>query len=423
VTRKAVRVKRAMTAVAMCLGLCPSVALAIDWSATGTLSQITEMNDNEFLNPKPMGGTLNSYSTLSANTTARTPDSFFSFDGNIGYRKYFGGLEPGQESEALNAGVKLHYEMQGKNPGDRTYFETSWQEGSAQFALLGELGLLIPVNGFLDRTTVVAGIDRSLTSSDFVSLSARSSYSNYDPSGGGPAFTDTSVSGQWRHRIDGTFTLVGQASGEMLDFNNALNSRLTILQESGGFDATLSPLLSFHGTFGVASSQVVNGVPALSLSSLPTAASSAWNSGFITDMLLSYKMYQDTTVRLIGKQSVGPTFIGSLFETSTLRGELTKTINSRQSITLATDANRIIQAGTTTDFMSASVSYHVNLTHEWSAGLTYRFLHRFGTSEPTATTAVDLTGIPVINPFGPANSNSIMAVVSRTANLLPNGNP
>jgi hypothetical protein len=410
-----------MTAVSVCLGLCPSLALALDWSATGTLSQITEVNDNEFLNPKPIGGTLNSYSTLTANTTARTADSFFSFDGNIGYRKYFGGLEPGQESEALNAGVKLHYEMLGKDPTDRTYFETSWQETSAQFALLGELGLLIPVNGFLDRTTVLAGIDRNLSASDFVSLSARSSYTNYDPSGGGPPFTDTSASGQWRHRVSGTIALIGQASAEVLDFDNALNSRLTVLQESGGFDAAFSPLLSFHGTFGVASSQVENGIPALSLSSLPTAASSAWNSGFITDMQLTYKMYQDTTVRLIGKQSVGPTLIGSLFETSTLRGEVTKTINSHESITFATDANRITQAGTTTDFASASVNYHVSLTREWSAGLTYRFLHRFGTSEPTA--AIDLTGIPVINPFGPANSNSVMAVVSRTANLLPNGNP
>ena len=90
--------KRAMTVVSVCLGLCPSLALALDWSATGTLSQITEVNNNEFLNPKPIGGTLNSYSTLSANTTARTPDSFFSFDGNIGYRKYFGGLEPAKKA-------------------------------------------------------------------------------------------------------------------------------------------------------------------------------------------------------------------------------------------------------------------------------------------------------------------------------------
>jgi hypothetical protein len=120
---------------------------------------------------------------------------------------------------------------------------------------------------------------------------------------------------------------------------------------------------------------------------------------------------------------IGPTVIGSLYETSTLRGELTKTINSHESITFATDANRITQAGLTTDFMSASVNYHVSLTREWSAGLTYRFLHRFGTPEPTAIAAVDLTGVPIINPFGPANSNSVMAVISRTANILPNGNP
>jgi hypothetical protein len=120
-------------------------------------------------------------------------------------------------------------------------------------------------------------------------------------------------------------------------------------------------------------------------------------STFIADMQLTYKMYQDTTLQLIGKQSIGPT--GSLFETSTLRAQLTKTINAHESITFATDANRITQAGTTTDFASASVNYHVSLTHEWSAGLTYRFLHRFGTSEPTAA-AIDLTGIPVINPLG-----------------------
>jgi len=414
-------VKRAITAVSVCLGLCPSLAHALDWSATGTLSQITEVNDNEFLNPKPIGGTLNSYSKLSANTTARTPDSFFTFDGNIGYRKYFGGLAPEQESESLNAGVKLHYEMTGKDPGDRTYLEASWQESSTAFALLGELGILTQATGFLDRTTVVAGIDRNITNNDSVALSARSTYTNYDPGVGGSPFTDSSASAQWRHRLNGTFTLIGQASGEVLDFDNAFNSRLTILQESGGFDASFSPLLSFHGTFGIASTQTENGIPGLSLSSTPSSTSTAWNSGFITDMLLTYKMYQDTTVRLIGKQSISPSIVGSLFETSTVRAELTKTINSRESITFATDANRQIASGTTTDYVSASVNYHVTLTHEWSAALSYRFLHRFDSSGSTAIT--NLAGVAVVNPTGAANSNSVMAVVTRTANLLPNGNP
>jgi hypothetical protein len=77
------------------------------------------------------------------------------------------------------------------------------------------------------------------------------------------------------------------------------------------------------------------------------------------------------------------------------------------------------------DFLSGSIAYSYLLTKDWTAQLSYRHLHQFAVSGTTATGFVvdPITGIPipVVSGIGPADSNSIMATVSRTINVLPDG--
>ncbi len=419
------RMKRTIAAGVVCLGLCPVGAHAVDWSASSTLSETVGANTNQFLSPTPIGTTFQSFSSLTANATARTAWSTFMFDGDISYRKYWEGLQAGTQSESITGGVKLHYEDRGKpidqtqnSPIDKTYFDVVWRTQSTAFALLGELGLVSQARGFIDRATASGGIDRSITNSDFVSLTARSTYTSYDPGGGGTPFTDTDFSGQWRHRVSSVASLLALSEFEVLDFDDAFNSRLMMLKESGGIDATLSSVLSFHGTAGIALTQAEGAING------PTAqttgpSNSGWTAGFITDLLLTYKMYQDTTIRLSATQNISPSLVGSLFERTTVGGSVTKQVNSRESLTFAADVNRQLASGSTTDYASVSAGYHYNLTREWSASLNYRFLHRFAIAgTPTSV----IVGTPVVPTTGAADSHSVMATLSRHANILPDGN-
>jgi hypothetical protein len=408
-----------MAAALICSCLSSTAAFAADWSATSTQSETVEFNDNQFLSPKPLGSTFNSFSTITASATAKTPTSFFAFDGNFSYRKYWGGLAAEQASEYLNGGVKLHYEEKGKVRGDRTYLEASWNTQSTAFALLGELGIVTRATGFLDRTTAAGGIDRWITASDFLSLSAHSTYTNFDPSGGGTPFTDTSTSVLWRHNLNSITALTASSDVEYLDFDNAFNSRLTMLRENVGVQTSFSPLLSFVGTAGVALVKTENGIPGLSLGTSSASTNTDWTPGFITNMALTYKMFADTSATLAGLQTISPTLLGSLMQTTTLRAGLVHIVNSHTSLSFATDINRQTYSGTTTEYFSASMGYNYTLTREWSARLSYRFLHRFESSGTLSSPALTAS---VVNPFGAANSNSIMATLTRSANILPDGN-
>jgi hypothetical protein len=419
-------VKRTILAVSVCLSVVPSGAYAVDWSLNSTLSQTVELNDNPFLRAVA-AGTLSSYSTILANATARTPTSKFLFDGSIGYQKYWGPGIDGGPSENLTGGANLHYETYGKNNSDRQYLDAGWHRQSTAFALLGQLAIVTNTRGFLDTTTVGGGIDRSITALDSVSLSARSTYTSYDPGVGGTPFIDTSANGTWRHRVNSIASLTASSDAELLHFDNALNTDIMILRERVGIDATLSPLLSFSGTAGLAYVQTERGSPTFSLpSSTPNASSSGSIAGFIANAVLTYKMFPDTTLSLTGVRSISPSAVGSLIELTSIGAGLTRNVNSRQTLSFAADASRTTSSGTTSDFLSGSIIYNYLLTKEWTAQFSYRHLHRFATSGTgSAGFIVDpITGIliPLASGIGPADSNSIMMVVSRSVSILPDGN-
>ena len=119
-----------------------------------------------------------------------------------------------------------------------------------RFALLGDLGVITPTRGFLDRAVYTGGIDRSITAQDSVSLLATSTLTSYDPSGGGTPLTDILARGSWRHNF--TSNIAGNLSSEadMLDFDNAAHTHIEIYRNQVGIDTTLSPILSFRGNIG-----------------------------------------------------------------------------------------------------------------------------------------------------------------------------
>lgn len=405
--------RKTAAAASMLLCLVPQAAWAVDWSLRSTESETVELNDNLFLSPKPIGYTLGSYSTIAANAEARTPTSKFDFDSYANYNKYFGpGASTIPETESLGYAFKGHYETYGKTNSDRTYLDASYISQSAAFALLSQLGVFTNVVGSLNTLNFGGGIDHSLSARDTVSLSARSTLTSYDPPSAGTPFTDTSADASWNHRLSPLTSLTASSNAEWLAFNNASNTNLTILRNQGGFDTNLSPLLSFHGMWGAAIVQTEN-------SGFGAVSGSA--TGLIYDMLLTYKALKNTTFTVAAFQSVGPTAIGSLVQTTSVRASISHAINSLSSVTFSADEFQNTSPGTGQgQFASASVSYSRTLARDWTAAITYRYLHSFGTNGGATTTALTpiIGGLPVISTIGAASSNSIVVVVSKSTTLL-----
>ncbi|KRR27891.1 hypothetical protein CQ14_08620 [Bradyrhizobium lablabi] len=399
--------------------MAPSVAFAFDWSIKASETETVELNSNQFLRSSP-AGSLGSYTTLNADAEARTPTSKFNFAGDGTYKKYWGPGAAGTASEFLNYGFRARYEQREKTRFDREYVEASWRQQSTALAILNDLGVSVPTSGFLDRLTATGGVDRSITAIDTVSLFATSSHTSYEPSSGGTPFTDTLARGNWRRSLSSVTAINLSSEYELLEYGNAFNTQVQIFREQVGFDATLSAVLSFRANVGAAYLVTDRGVSSTAFggttSATPVSSSVA---DWIGDAVLTYRMLKSTTLSVIASQSVGPSVVGSLFKRDSITASLSHSINSRSTLSFSASGNRQISS-TTTDFASASATYSYNLTREWLASATYRYLHRFAS---TGTTIFDpITGTPTVSGTGPADSHSLMFVVTHNWTVLPSGN-
>jgi hypothetical protein len=400
----------------MCFGIAPSAAFAVDWSLQSTVSESVELNDNQFLRASP-AASLGSYSTITANAEARTPTSRFNFDGDGSYSKYWGPGVDGTTSEFLNYGFRARYEVTGKTNFDREFVGANWRQESTALALLRDLGVATGAGGFLDTLTASGGIDRSVTARDNLSLFATSTRTSYEPSSGGVPFTDTLARGTWRHSLSSITALNASSEFELLNFDNAFNSRIQIYRNQMGVDATLSSVLSFRGNIGAAYLITDGGVNPLA--SIGSNSSSSSLTDWIGDAVLTYRMLKNTTLVLTADQSIAPSVVGSLFKRDTIDASLIHNINAWSTLSFSASGTRQIST-TTTDYATAAVTYSYNFTRELSAQLTYRYQHRFAS---TGTTIFDpITGTPTVSGTGPASSNSVMLVVSHSYTVLPRGN-
>jgi hypothetical protein len=412
-------VKRAAIAVSVCFGMVPSVAFAFDWSIKASESETVELNSNQFLRNSP-AGSVGSYTTLNADAQARTPTSTFNFTGDGTYKKYWGPGAAGTASEFLNYGFSARYEMKEKTRFDREYVEASWRQQSTALAILNDLGVSTSASGFIDRLTASGGIDRTITAIDTVSLFATSTRTSYQPSSAGTPFTDTLVRGNWRRSLSSVTAINLSSEYELLEYGNAFGTQVQIFREQAGFDATLSAVLSFRANAGVIYLVTDRGVSSSAFGSGVSATPvSSSVSDWIGDAVLTYRMLKSTTLSITASQSVGPSIVGSLFKRDSITASLSHSINARSSLSFSASGNRQIST-TTTDYASASATYSYNLTREWLASATYRYLHRFAS---TGTTIFDpITGTPTVSGTGPADSHSLMFVVTHNWTVLPSGN-
>ena len=410
--------KRIAIAVSISFGLAPTTAFAWDWSLRTSESQTVELNSNQFLRSSP-AGSVGSYSTITGTAEALTPTSKLILDGDGSYRKYWG---PGADgvSEALSYGAKAHYEQFGKNRFDREYVEAVWRQQSTSLALLNDLGVVSPASGFIDRFTATGGFDRSLSARDSINVFATSTRTYYEPSSGGTAFTDTLARGSWRHGVSSTTGVSLSSEAELLAYDNAFSTQISIFRNQVGMDTALSPLLSFRGNIGAAYLVTDRGVSTSAIggvtSNTPIGSTSL---DWIGDAILTYKFMKTATLSVIASQSVGPSIVGSLIKRDSVTASVNYLINSRENLTFSASGNRQI-AGTTTDYASVSATYGYRPIRDVSLQFSYRYQHRFAS---TGTTIFDpLTGTPTVSGTGPADSHSVLFVATHNFLVLPHGN-
>lgn len=403
----------------MLIGMAPSASFAFDWSINASESETVELNSNQFLRTNP-AGSVGSYTTLRANAEARTPTTTFNLDGDGSYRKYWGPGVAGSPTEFLDYGFKARYEIKEKTRLDREFVETSWRQQSTALAILNDLGIATRASGFLDRLTATGGLDRSLTTLDTVSLFATSTRTSYEPSSGGLPFNDTVARGTWRRSLNPITTIVGSSEYELLEYENAFNTRVQIYREQVGIDANPTALISFRANVGAAYLTTNRGVSTSAFAGTTSATPrSSALLDWIGDAVLTYRMLKNTTLDIVASQSVGPSIVGSLLKRDSVNATLSQTINSRSRLSFTAGWNRQIST-TTTDYASASATYSYNLTKEWLAQFTYRYQHRFASSGGTAT--IDpLTRTPTVSGTGQADSHGLMMVISHNWTVVPSG--
>jgi hypothetical protein len=401
-----------------CLGLLPAPALAYDWSLSTTETQTFETNDNQWMrNPSP-GWSLGSYTTITANGVVLTPTSRLTFDGNVGYKNYWGsGTEGIAQTESDTEAVHAHYVTWDKNPDNQYFLDGSFRNSSTVVAVLGDLGLLTNVRGDLERTMLSGGLQRSLSALDTISFSASSALTTYQPSSGGTEFTDSNATATWRHKVDPLTTISVNSQLEWLAFDSVPSADLLLLRNTAGFETKFSPVFSYGGNAGVVYSNAQIGASPIvtSTGQLPPFTSGS-TAGFIGDAHAIYKLTKGTTLNLLASQTLAPAITGALTKRSTLHAGVTQTIDSRSSITAAADISRQTSSGITNDFLSGTLSYAYQLARDWSATFTYRYLYR--TASSGGALLDPITGLPVSS-SAPAAANSLMVTISTTQVVKP----
>lgn len=408
--------RRIACAVAVTFGLVPTTVFAWDWSIRTTESETVELNSNQYLRTSP-AGSVGSYSTLSAKAEGLTPTSKLTFDGDGTFRKYWGPGAAGTASEFLNYGFHARYDTFGKNKFDKEFVEATWRQQSTSLALLNDLGVVVPVGGFLDLLTVSGGFDRELTARDTINVFASSTRTSYEPSTGGTPFTDTVARGSWRHAFSSTTGASLSSEAELLDYDNAFGTQATIYRNQAGIDTSFSALMSFRGNIGTAYVVTERGASTSPLGG--GVAARPVNStaiDWIGDAVFTYKFTKTATLSVVASQSVGPSIVGSLVKRDSISASVNYIVNSRENVSFTASGNRQI-ATSTTDYASFSATYAYTPIRDLSLQFTYRYQHRFA---GTGATIIDpVTGTPTASGLTPADSHSLLFVATHNFVLLP----
>jgi hypothetical protein len=362
----------------MVVGFAATAAYAADLSITGNLSQTLTGSDNFFLNNKPSGPTYESITALRLNFLARTPVTDYHFDTHFSYYSYFGeGASDTTQQNGTPMGGHFYVDHR-SDPLTRWNFGASWERVDVASTQLAESGLATG-RGYSDTYTAHGSVTRDLTKLDTVTLSAVASTASFSASGSGQTpYDDYNTTLQWTHRISPLLSWNNSVYFDFFANDDAFGSQRVVGRANSGLEATLSPRLRAHASFGwiFGNSYVTTGVVAApvtsSLFSYGAGNSPLWDVG------LNYQFTKTLSGALSFNQAVTPTLTGQLQKSTAVQGGLSQQINSYSTVSLTSQYSHLIGGLTSgaSDVFTAGLGYTYNFTRQLRGTASYTFTTR-----------------------------------------------
>lgn len=383
-----------------------SASPAADWSATTSLSETFEVNDNFFLATNPKGSLYGSTSALFVDLSARTPTSRYTLNGDMAYIHYMG---PGAADTPLTtltqSGVSLTAEYSGHQPGDKLAVMTSWRRQDIATAQINDIGVAT-AQGEISTILVGSNFTKQLSAVD--SLTVGATASTVEPTGSnaqpyrnltfGPTWTRglNSIT-DWVSLVDLSWKVRDDASKSDTKLTRVLTglrlrptSRLKVtasiglgVVNSSGADATLGLLGPSIAGFGTI--QQVHGSVFV---------------GYLADGQAVYQLWNTTDLTATASHSVTPGVLGELSLRTSYGLGLTHKVNNSSSISVKTEWTKTSALGANSEFWTVGAAYEKRLSREWRTNFSY--LHR----ERTAS-------------LQSVGSNAFTFVLARDVTLLP----
>jgi hypothetical protein len=374
------------------IALSASAAQAADTEIRASFGQTFQASDNRKLVPNSPGDSYSSISTLVLNAVARTARSTFEVIGNLAYRAYAGSGEQMQPNTFDRGilGIATYRDRYTKY-----FISGSYQQRDASTVQIEEDGFST-LTGYVNTTKVIGGIERQLTATDSVSLTASGTMTDFTTPTG-IASTNFSTRAAYSRKVNRRLDWIGAVEYQRLTYDNATDTLTQIVRASTGVRSRLSPRLAVAANVGVNWANTDNQFVVT-----PTTIESGPNVGLLADLLVTYNLMRDTIVVFSAGHSFGPNSLGELTERSWAGLSMRHEINDLSYWLLSGQFTRLDQPtdGETNLFVT-SATYGMRLGKDWRTELSYLFRHKqsgFG---------------------GDASSNTITFRVSRDLVLLP----
>ena len=370
----------------LCGVACASEVHGLDWRIDSALIETVEVSDNYFLRENPKGETFRTFSTVNLDILAKTPLAKFGAYSSFSYYQYLGS---GADDIGTKFGkqnfVRLEGEHAGKHAADRISAVANWQRQDIASALIDQTGF-VSSTGTAETFSFSSLISRQLTSRDVGTFSVSTTKSEFTTAGASP-LTTFGAAGGWNHRVDPLTSVSVTASYDLSVRESTGSSETTSLRLLGGVRRELTKRLSLTANAGVGYFIVSeDGAAQPNLVGVPILGGGE-SVGFLGDATLRYRIFPTTTASVTVAQSTSPTLFGDLTQSTTIAVGLSHSVNSRSNLAFQAALSHFSAPDSqATDVLSASASYHHQLTREWTAQLTYSYRQRNGQTPATANT-------------------------------------
>lgn len=393
-------------AIAVAIGICAvaSSSPAADWSATTSLSETFEANDNFFLATAPKGNLYGSTSALFVDLSARTPTSRYILNGDFAYIHYMG---PGAADTSLRtltqSGVSLTAEYAGHQPGNKLAFVTSWRRQDIATAQINDIGVAT-AQGEISTILVGSNFTKQLSAVDSLTFGVRGS--TVEPTGGNAQpYRNLTVGPTWTRGLNSITDWVSLADLSWTVRDDSSDTKFTRALTGFRLRPTSRLKVSASVGFGIVSgtgagtTASILGPPIAGFGTIQQGNGSVV-VGYLADGQAVYQLWNTTDLTATASRSITPGVLGDLSLRTSYGLGINQKINTSSSISVKGEFTKTSATGAGFDFWTAGAAYEKRLSREWRTNLSYVYRQR-------------------VSSLQSVSSNAITFVLARDVTLLP----